>query len=65
VDGLPYFVNGLGGGAIYAFNTILEGSQVRYNDGYGAMRVMATSGEIRFEFIAQTGEVIDVYEISR
>jgi hypothetical protein len=63
VDGLPYFVNGLGGGPIYSIPGKLEGSQVRYNDDYGAMRVEATSNEITFEFITRAGEVIDTYTI--
>ncbi len=64
VDGFPYFVNGLGGGPIYSFLGRLDGSQVRYNDNYGAMRVDATSSIITFEFITRAGEVIDRYEIS-
>jgi hypothetical protein len=65
MDGIPYFINGVGGGAIYSFVDVLEGSQFRYNDGYGAMRVTATSSDLRFEFITLAEEVIDVYEISR
>jgi hypothetical protein len=65
VDGLPYFVNGVGGGAIYYFENVLDGSQVRYNDGYGAMRVEATSQSMLFQFITTSGEIIDAYEIQR
>ena len=63
VDGLPYFVNGLGGGAIYYFNIILEDSQVRFNGDYGAMLVEANSQEITFQFITRRGEVIDLYQV--
>ena len=62
---LVYFVNGLGGGEIRSFDHPLVGSQVRYNDDYGAMRVEATSKKIMFEFISRDGEVIDSYEIER
>jgi len=64
IDGLPYFTNGLGGGPIYSFVNILEGSQIRYNADYGAMRVEANSGEMTFQFINRRGEVIDTYGIN-
>jgi tartrate-resistant acid phosphatase type 5 len=64
VDGLPYFVNGLGGGGIYYFTDVLDGSQVRYNGDYGAMRIEAAEGYIKFEFITRSGEVIDSYLIT-
>jgi tartrate-resistant acid phosphatase type 5 len=64
-DGLVYFVNGLGGGGRYDFNEILDGSQVRYNRDYGAMRVEATETSLVFQFITRTGEVIDTYELDR
>jgi len=59
VDGLLHFVNGLGGGSIYYFEEALPGSQARYNDDYGAMRVDATSERILFQFVNRQGEVID------
>jgi hypothetical protein len=64
IDGLTYFVNGVGGGAIYTFENILAGSQVRYNDDYGAMRVEATTGAITFQMYTRSGEVIDTYEVT-
>lgn len=64
-DGLVYFVNGLGGGGIYYFPNIVEGSLVRYNDDYGAMRIEATESYMRFEFINRGGEVVDTYEIRK
>jgi hypothetical protein len=63
IDGLTYFVNGLGGGAIYNFVNILEGSQARYNDDYGAMLVNADQNQIKFEFITRQGTVIDTYSL--
>jgi tartrate-resistant acid phosphatase type 5 len=62
-NGIPYFVNGLGGAGRYDFEEIVDGSQVRYNADYGAMRVEATDTRIIFEFIARSGEVVDKYEL--
>jgi len=63
--GLTYFVNGLGGNGRYDFTNILEGSQVRYNEDFGAMRVEATNQYIQFEFINRDNEVVDSYEIGK
>lgn len=65
VAGLPYFVNGLGGGAIYPFVNIDEASVVRYNGDHGAMLVEATSDQMTFQFITRQGEVVDSYTITR
>ncbi len=65
VDGIPYFVNGLGGGEIYYFTSVLEESKVRYSDDYGAILIIANETRIHFEFITRSGEVIDKYEIIR
>ena len=61
VDGLPYFVNGLGGASRYNFKAPLAGSQVRYRDGYGAMRITASDATITYEFVTTDGAVIDTY----
>jgi tartrate-resistant acid phosphatase type 5 len=61
IDGMTYFVNGLGGGAIYGFYTIVKGSQMRYNADYGAMLVEANSSQMTFQFINRKGKVIDTY----
>jgi tartrate-resistant acid phosphatase type 5 len=50
VNGIPYFVNGVGGGAIYALGEALPESEFRYNRNYGAMLVTATLTEMTFEF---------------
>jgi hypothetical protein len=65
VDGIPYFVNGLGGGPIYGFGIVLPESQFRYNADYGAMLVSASDVDLRFEFYARTGELIDHYEMKK
>ena len=59
VDGIPYFVNGVGGASRYDFGATLPESQVRYNSGFGAMLVEASAEAIKFQFINVKGEVID------
>ncbi len=64
-NGLPYFVNGLGGMGRYEFLYNVEGSLVRYNANYGAMRVEATEKQIELEFITRSGEVVDTYKMGK
>lgn len=65
LDDFPYFVNGLGGRrAIYNFETPIEGSEVRYNSDYGAMRVRANDSRIIYEFISRTGTVVDSFIVA-
>jgi hypothetical protein len=59
VDGIPYFVNGVGGASRYDFGSPLPESQVRYNSGFGAMLVDATPETIKFQFVNVKGDVID------
>jgi hypothetical protein len=61
VDGIPYFINGLGGYSIYDFGTPLPQSQVRYNQDYGAMLVEATASTITYRFFSRAGELIDKF----
>jgi hypothetical protein len=65
VDGFPYFVNGVGGGAIYGFEEPVPGSEVRYNRNYGAMLVEASQQSMTFEFysVYEGGTLIDSYTI--
>jgi tartrate-resistant acid phosphatase type 5 len=65
VDGIPYFVNGLGGGGIYNFIKILPESQFRYNANFGAMLITASGTDLRFEFYNRTGKLIDQYEVQK
>jgi hypothetical protein len=65
VDGLPYFVDGLGGAEIYPFVKIVPGSQIRFNQDYGAMRVEAQSDSLKFQFFTRAGLLIDEYTISK
>jgi len=63
-DAIPYFVNGLGGRMIYSFRTPVDGSEVRYNDDYGAMVVQADETMMTFQFISRDGAIIDSYVIN-
>ncbi|MEJ2300503.1 MAG: metallophosphoesterase [Anaerolineales bacterium] len=65
VDGLPYFVNGLGGAAKYNFESPVPGSQIRYNADFGAMLIEASEESLTFQFINRKGEVIDTYDLTR
>jgi len=66
VDGIPYFVNGLGGGPIYNdFDNILKESQFHYSANYGAMLVTAGPTEVLFEFFNRGGKLIDQYKIQK
>ena len=65
VDGLPYFVDGLGGGPIYNFGSALPESRFRYDADYGAMRVTVTQTEMNFEFDNRKGELIDTYKLAK
>jgi len=65
VDGLPYFVNGIGGAELYNFETILPESQVRFNQDFGAMRVEATNTYMKFQMITRAGVLVDEYMIGQ
>jgi hypothetical protein len=61
VDGITYFVNGLGGVSFRHFNEPLSGSLVRYNDDFGAMLVVANEAVVTFKFFNVEGEVVDSF----
>lgn len=65
IDGIPYFVNGTGGGGLYRLGTPVPDSIVRYNRNYGAMLVTADSTRLTFEFYTITGAIIDTYTLER
>lgn len=64
-NGIPYFVNGLGGMSIYGFNTPIIGSQVRYNGDYGAMRITASNASLNFQFLDAAGMLIDDHTVEQ
>jgi hypothetical protein len=49
----------------YGFFGVTEGSQVRYNDDYGAMLVEASESLVQIQFINRQNQVIDFYELSK
>lgn len=63
-DGIPYFVNGLGGKSLYSFGNITQGSQFRYNQNYGAMLCDAGPDALTFSFYARTGALVDSYTLA-
>lgn len=65
VEGFPYVINGLGGGPIYSFMETLPESRVRYNSAHGAMLVTASEASMVFQFVADSGEVVDQFEMQR
>ena len=65
VNGLPFFVNGLGGGAIYGIYDVFPGSEARFTGKHGAMLVEATNEEIIFQFITVEGVVVDAYTLRK
>jgi hypothetical protein len=65
VDGIPYFVNGLGGGSIYNFGAPLPESQARYNADYGAMLILASDTSVTFQLFNRDQELIDSYTINK
>ncbi len=62
-DGFPYFINGVGGGSLTGFSGTTSGSQVQFNDDYGAMLVEADADGITFQFFTRGGRIIDTYTI--
>ena len=63
IEGVPYFINGVGGSTITGFGEINPNSQFRYNNDYGAMLVVASDTQINFRFINRRGKVIDSHTI--
>ena len=62
VDGIPYFVNGVGGKSLYGFGDPLPQSVMRYNGDYGAMLVEATPTRLRYQFVNRRGAIIDRFD---
>jgi hypothetical protein len=65
VDGIPYFTNGAGGGALYNFSDPLPQSQFRYSANYGALLITADQVELFFEFYSREGNLIDSYRVTK
>ncbi len=65
VDGVPYFVNGLGGGEFYPFIGRHPASLERHDNEYGAMLVEATAEQMTFWFYTVPDNLIDSYTITK
>jgi tartrate-resistant acid phosphatase type 5 len=61
IDGLTYFVNGVGGSSLYGQGALVEGSQYFYSEDYGAMLVTADDNSIQFDFYNRSGKLLDHY----
>jgi hypothetical protein len=65
VDNLPYLVTGNGGNpSLYPWVKTVAGSQVRYNDDWGALKVDATDAQITFQEITRSGQLIDSFTLN-
>ena len=64
VDGIPYFVNGLGGNGRYSLDEPLNKTEIQYNAELGAMLITATEDVLTFAFITHTNEQIDQHTIT-
>ena len=58
-DGIPYFVNGMGGKDLYRVGRPAPESVVRYNRDHGAMLVSASESCINFSAYSRANELID------
>jgi hypothetical protein len=65
VNGIPYFVNGMGGAAIYDFSDPLSESLKRYNSKHGAMQVDVETSQVVFRFCSTDNKIIDEHIISK
>ena len=63
VDGLTYFVNGIGGNSLHNFTDTLPYSQVRYNQKHGAMLLTFSETEANFKTLNIDQQVVDDYTI--
>jgi hypothetical protein len=64
VDDLTYFIVGNSGGEIYNIPSVYPGSQFRYREDYGALRVTATQEVLLFEFFNVEGDRVDQYSLT-
>jgi tartrate-resistant acid phosphatase type 5 len=60
-DGIVYFVNGIGGAALYPIGAPIAGSEAHFNTDYGALLIEATTTTITYTLAARTGVIYDSY----
>lgn len=63
-DGIPYIINGVGGGALYALGPPIEGNEIQFQGGYGAMLLQVDSKTLHFQFITVDGKIVDDQTLS-
>ena len=63
-DGMPFFVNGLGGASRRRFSKPVDGSVARYWQNWGAQRVTVTDTTLTFQFIDVLGRQVDTFTLS-
>jgi tartrate-resistant acid phosphatase type 5 len=63
-NGIPYFVNGLGGRAIYALTPqVIAGSRARFNGDFGALRIDITESQMSFKFFTRSNVLVDSFAL--
>lgn len=65
LEDVHYFVNGLGGAAIYNFSTPVVGSVLRYNANRGALRIRASFAELNIAFFNIFGVLIEMVKLKK
>jgi hypothetical protein len=60
-NGIPYFINGLGGHTIDAFGSPTSAAAFRYRSDYGAMRLEATESNLICQFVSRSSLVADAF----
>jgi len=64
-NGIPHFINGLGGAGVHKFGAPVAGSEYRFNSDSGAMRLDAddVQNTLSFSFYTRAGTLIDTYTL--
>lgn len=65
VDGLVYFVNGIGGRNLNGVTTPVPGSQVLHTDSFGAMLIEANAETLIFTTLDTANNEIDRYQLTQ
>ncbi|MCC3156211.1 metallophosphoesterase [Hymenobacter sp. 15J16-1T3B] len=66
VDGLPYFINGLGGRSLYPVrNPPVAGSQRTFVGEYGAQLLTANADSLTLQFLTRRRALVDSYTLHR
>lgn len=63
-DGIPYILNGLGGGALYALHPPTAGSKRQFAGGYGAMLLEVDRNSLHIQFITVDGTLVDDMQLA-